>query len=756
VGAALVISFALDYLLVLPAGVRAVFLAAGALCFLVHLRRQVLVPLYRPITDVDLATLLERAHPDLRQSLLTAIELGRPGSETAAHVSPGMIDAVVRDVEEKVERLSFGPVFDTSRLRRKMAGAAAGAGVLLLLAASQAELTSIWLERNVFLGAARWPKGTLLELVSPPVPAIIAVGDSLDVLVRAARGSPSSVVISSWEESGRPVRADTLSETSAGTFRKVFDNIARPFRFRIRGGDDEIGPFSVDVRLRPRIDMQSIQLWCEYPAYTGIAATPPEEPLRHGNLKVPAGTKVRYAMAANVPVREVHFVFVPSGAAKRVVKDPAPPPYNEGEGAAADAQGRTAPGPTAESPAGQPGSSAARPAWPEEGAVALAITGQSSFAGEFTVTETGQYYFQLEGEDGFRNLKPDRFRVDAVLDRVPMVKILEPERMTEEVSPDAAVKVRASASDDYGIERGAIEGLYFPPDSEKGVSQSMGLPRFSLRAGEVPQASGGARGEVTDDLVIEIPGLSTGGAGPPALGGSFQFFVLAADGGGNVGESAVHKLQIVGKEDLLKILTDQLMLVRDQLREVERRQRSARKDLMEFEKSLRGKERLAPADAQKLFRHRQDQERITQALVREVAELNRLLVRTAANKVGDQDWKTWVSGVKDDVNDLARGKSPDITRGLDDLARSAAQTSVDIARVGVFTGGQEELEREIEMIVLRLSEFGDLNAIIQMLREARRRQADLRQETESHVKGEGGAPGGAGNRPGPSLKEPRE
>lgn len=389
----------------------------------------------------------------------------------------------------------------------------------------------------------------------------------------------------------------------------------------------------------------------------------------------------------------------------------------------------------------------------------LAISDEKAFSGEFTVTTSGQYYFQLEGQDGFRNLKPDRFRIDAVLDRTPVVKILEPERVTEEVSPDATLKVRASASDDYGIERGAIEGLYFPPpelakEEEKGVSQSIGLPRFAPPAGET--SPGGARGEVTDELQLEVASLSTGGAGPPALGGSFQFFVLAADGGGNVGESQVHRLQIVGKEDLLKILTDQLMLVRDQLREVERRQRSARKDLTEFEKSLQGKESLSAADAQKLFRHRQDQERITQALTREVAELDRILARTAANKVGDQEWKTWVNGVKDDVNDLARGKSPEIASGLDDLAKNAARSPVDIARVSPLAGAQEELEREIEMVVLRLTEFGDVNAIIQMLREVRRRQAELREQTESHLKGEGGAPGGAGNRPGPSIKEPRE
>ena len=45
------------------------------------------------------------------------------------------------------------------------------------------------------------------------------------------------------------------------------------------------------------------------------------------------------------------------------------------------------------------------------------------------------------------------------------------------------------------------------------------------------------------------------------------------------------------------------------------------------------------------------------------------------------------------------------------------------------------MAREIDQLVLRLSEFGDMNALIQMLREVRRRQFELREETRSRAQG---------------------
>lgn len=714
-------SFLLDYVLTLPREVRLVFLLGGVAALAHFFRRKISYPLGCRVPEEDLATLVERSNPELRQSLITAVELTRSGSAAAAHVSPGLLAAVVRDVEENISRIRFESIFDLRRLRKKIGILATISIVLLGAAALRFELFSIWFSRNLLLGSERWPKQTLLELVSPsgPFPALVAMGDDLDVMVRVVRGQPDDIVMYSRDE-GRTVRSDALSETESGTFRRLVSNISRPFSFRIAGGDDEIGSFDVDVRLRPRIDMQSIRVWCQYPEYTGIEETPEESPFRHGNLKVPEGTKVRFQMETNVPARKVYLLV-------RGTPSPGSAPGEGSPSAGADA------GP-------------ASGVWPDSGAEQLSIADGRKFSGAFTIKESGQYYFQIEGADGFQSVRPDRFRVEALVDQKPIVKIEEPDRVTEEVSPEASVKVRITASDDYRVKKAVLEGIYFSPGKETGVSQSLEFARIAeLGAGPPPLAgdvagpAGGAgaggRKAVEDEQTLRIASLQTGDGGPPAPGGRFQYFALATDFAGHVGESQVHFLQVVEKDDLLRILSDQLMIVRDQLREALRKQKSARKDLEDVLRQLALREKIPIQEAGKLFRHRQDQQRVSQALEREAADLERIVARSTRNRVGDEKWRSWVTGIREDVQELAGKKSLELEKTIEAVQKEGSITPQDPSRLSAVAGGQKDIEKDLESIVMRLSEFGDMNAIVQMMRDLRRRQIDLQEEARSRAKG---------------------
>lgn len=691
---AVAVSFLLDYLLVLPVGVRSVFLCGGLALF----TREVFfrgASWARAVSDEDAARLVERARPELRQALITAVELTRPGSETARYVSKSLLESAVRSAERSVAGLRPSDVVSARVVVKKAALAGGAAAVLALAALFDPELSGLWFRRNVLLRAEAWPKSTELALISPATPIVVAVGDSLDVVVEAVRGRPQTLSVI-YGEPGRPERVDVLAETTAGTFRKTFENIARRFRFRVRGGDAEIGPFDVDVKLRPRIDMQSIRIWCRYPAYTGWSETPPESPIRHGNLKVPAGTEVRFRMAANVDVASAFFVYEPSA------------------------------------PAGESRPEAEE--WPARGAAPLEVAGGRSFSGEFVVRETGQYYFQLESADGFRERRPERFRVEAVPDRKPLVRILDPERVSEEVAPKALVPIRVSANDDYGIARGAVNGLFFPAPEGAGVLRSFDIEGLAGASGSPSAPESGRSAEGT--VVVDVARLAPEGGGPPRPGARFQYLATVTDSGGNVGESPVQILDVVSEEDLLRTLGDLLMVVRDQLREVQRRQESARKDLAEFQAEIGG--RIGGPEAAKLARHQQEEVRISQALERQVNELDRILERAARNRVGDEKWRSWVGSLRADLSALALAKSRDASRSIEETRKAAAASPRDASAISAVLALQREVEREIDAIVLRLSEFGDVNAVIQMLREVRRRQADLRDETRARASGSAG------------------
>jgi hypothetical protein len=733
------VSFVIDYFLVLPLAVRGVFLLGAVVGLARAAHVHLVARLRRRLSDEEVASLVERTYPDLRQSLMTAVELSRPGSETAAYVSPALIRTVVEEVEGRVGRLRVDEVCSLRQLSARASLGVVAVAVLAAAVVADPVLSRIWLRRNVLLSAESWPQATELELVLPALPITVAAGDPLEIVVRAVRGSPEAVELRHGEP-GSPDRLEVLASNASGSFRKAFENVWKPFRFTVAGGDDEIGPFDVDVKLRPRIDMQAISIWCDYPTYTRIPATPKEDPLRHGNLKVPTGTVVRYRMGANLPVRAVFFVFRPAGEGER----PATSADPGGEAASEEADGpRATGGPGAAGSA----EAAARaeadsPPWPHPLAVAVPVEGERFFSGEFTVSQNGQYCFQLESADGFRSVRPDSFRVEAVPDRNPLVRILLPESETERVSPEAAVRIRVSANDDYGIEGGAVDGLFFPGLGPQSEVRTIELPALASRGRETSSGPGPVGGVPRDgesreaETVLEIAALSGKPGEPPEPGSRLQYKARARDFAGNLGESQLHLLEIVAKEDLLRDLNDQLTIIRDQLREVQRRQVSARKDVAEIEGQLAAAGKLKGDDAQRLVRHQQDQLRISQALERQVGEFERILSRADQNRVGDEKWNGWVRGVRNDLNALALGKSKGVERSIETLRKEAQGEAQDLSRLSLVQASQRDVEREIESLVLRLSEFGDMNAVIQMLREVRRRQVELRDETRARATGE--------------------
>ena len=48
-----------------------------------------------------------------------------------------------------------------------------------------------------------------------------------------------------------------------------------------------------------------------------------------------------------------------------------------------------------------------------------------------------------------------------------------------------------------------------------------------------------------------------------------------------------------------------------------------------------------------------------------------------------------------------------------------------------------EVERDLDAIVVRMSEFGDLRGLIQLMREIKRRQEGLREDTRSQTEKDG-------------------
>lgn len=732
-------AFALDYALQLPRSVRAILLAALVAYWGSVLVRRWLRPRRVELPLEDLAGLVEAEHPDLRQALVTAVALTRPGNLLTPHYSRDMVQAVVAEVERGLDRIRWDRVLRLGRLSQTATLLSAVGIAALLGVGYRSDLAAIGFRRLFLLAKENWPKSVQLALVSPTSnPVLVALGDDLPIEVRAARGHPGAIEIRYWStggSSGRDgdYRLELLRQSPDQAFRKVFENVSRPFRFLIRGGDDVLETVEVQVQLRPKVSR--ISLWCEYPAHTHRPATPANEPLAHGHLRAPVGTRVRFEAYSDTAVREAYFHFLPLAA----------------ERASPAAAGEKSPG-AAEPEAGPAAAGSDGAPWPPlvAGAMAAPLAveaaprlsgdqavdgagGESTdgragapgsvFRGEFEVSEDGHYQFFLLAENGLQNRTPSRYRVQAVADRAPQVRIVEPFKANEEVSPQATVSIRARARDEYGMRSGRIKGLL----SVEGAGD---------KAIEFPLAELASEGDAEKEagVVLEIAAL-----GAPA-GSRLQYQAEASDFGGNVGESDPYTIQVVSPSEVLRLLFSELLVIKSQIDALERQQESARKDLAAFTQELLLAGKLDAASSGKLTRHRQNQQRVTRGISKAASEMDRILRKMETNQVGNDKDKDWLSRVRDELGDLGDDRSKAIEETIAKLRDQAATAPQEPTELSPLVDKQRQVETELHSLSLRLSEFGDLNAVLQQWRDILRRQLEIRDGVVEELQKEGRQP----------------
>jgi hypothetical protein len=781
-----IVSFGLDYSLQLPRAVRGFFALSGLVGAVIVVLRWLVSPLARRVSDEDLAMLVEETHPGMRQTLLTAVQLCQPESVGGRYVSRELLDSVVEEVESHVGDIAPGRVLRLGRLRRNVLILFGLTLAVLVGGAFRPELAKVWFKRNLLLSADPWPKSTILEL-DPATPLVVAMGDDLPISVRVLRGDPRNVTIE-WELADSEERASNMDRhenasrdvyieevgphakkvgavverfglldglareairegggriahslktreldgleqalREAGAVIRVqtfdvfvheFRNVSQPFRFWVQGGDDRIGGYDgydVEVRLRPRIDMNSIELSYQLPEYTGASR---ERILqRHGNIKVPNGTRVEYRMATNIPVSRAYLIL-----SKTVEND--------------------------ESSAGGD-----RDQWPNPGAIELDLEERRRFTGEFVVKKSGFYYFQFEDESGFRSVQPERFRVQAIEDRKPRVRIVKPSRSSEEVSPMAEIAIEIVVKDDYPVRNVILEGRYTPAKTQKRIPSSVRL--LGSPSGDPSDSESDPKLEPYILKIADLAMLVGANGKKPTPGARFEFFVRAEDFGhtdqmitnadgtsrrrGNLGTSQARVLHIVDANYLEEEFTRETMIFRDIAHRIVSKQESVRKDLTESYESLLAKEKFDADDGARLARHRQDQHRVTESLESLSSQMGQLLEKMEANKVGEEKWKDWIRGLRRELDEIASQESEGVVSRLDNLRKEAQNANPQVAELLPITERQRDIERNVSSIVVRMSEFGDLRGLIQLMREVKQRQSDVRHGTSQLVNPDGGS-----------------
>ena len=425
VAVAVVLYYPLDRYLRLPGGVRILLSIGGAIYLGLLLRRFILYPLRHSLTRRDVALAIEERFPELRQKLISAIQLGKSALETKEAGGPrnqsrAMIDQVVDDAAAHANRIPTEQLLNPKQTAKVWAMAAALIMLVGGFAMAYPIVTGVFLQRIFGMNAA-YPRDTYL-VVEQPAPAAeadaspeyrvireagvikvtLAAGGDLPVLVRADGETPREIELHVTGGRGLPPII-AMSPRSEKHFKYTFRRVSGAFSFYPVGGDDVEGESKVEVSVLYPPRVEQVRASIEYPAYTRRPPPPIQE---GGSIEVLVGSRVQFDVTATTRVVTAKIKFLESGQELELQ------PIDIDD----DGGKRTA------------------------------------YRSSITVTRSDRYQVSLVGTEGLHNPHPGTYHIVATPDHPPVGKILSPLDDGLNVTlPDGIIPVRILGRDDYGL-----------------------------------------------------------------------------------------------------------------------------------------------------------------------------------------------------------------------------------------------------------------------------------------------------------------
>ena len=465
-------------------------LMLGVLGYLIA--RRLVIPLRKRLADDALCLQVERAHPQLTDALVSAVQFSRMTDVSSIGASPILVNATIEAGAERARDVEFVDVLDRPTRTRNLGMGFVAFAMIVLAFVLMPGTMQLWASRNLMLSDAAWPQDTHLTVVGVNDDGVLVVprGDDLALRVEADRqGVIPDVVYVDYRIEGRRGRTtEQMVGVGEAAFRATFRNVLEPFRFRVRG-NDELTPY-YPVQLVDRPALEQIQLMVTPPPYTGLKRS--ALPTGQGAYYVLAGSVVEVEGVTTKPIREAELHW-----------------------------GTQVLGP---------------------------ITIDPDDPTRFSVTisddalKSGTYGIAMTDTDGLRSKRPARFNIKVRPDETPTARV-RLEGIGDMVTTRARIPMQIRLSDDYAITGASVVyqwggGL----DGSIETIEPAKLPIESIRE-LLGQERIDEFEHVFDVEQIQVP-----------LGAHLTFHVEASDndaiGGPKTGESSSFSLKVVTEEDL--------------------------------------------------------------------------------------------------------------------------------------------------------------------------------------------------------------
>lgn len=265
-------TFRLICLLIMVGGLTGIIISWGVL------------RLWRRFRVKDLALALERRFPQLRDQLITTVEME---SEPTSPLTSKMLERTSREAAEKVARLPLEETFDQTPLKRLAVVATVLFCTLAVFGVANATGVERWINAYVLNAENYWDPFRKQAL---EVQVLAQPGDRLknfdeNKTYRHPRGADLQLLVTSHEAAIAPESVTlqylsfegnstergraNVNRFGDGRFRHTFSRVMNDQRLWVRGGDfvNRV-PYRIQVVDPPKVDQ--ITLKCDYPSYTGL------------------------------------------------------------------------------------------------------------------------------------------------------------------------------------------------------------------------------------------------------------------------------------------------------------------------------------------------------------------------------------------------------------------------------------------------------------------------------------------------------
>ncbi|HXX94705.1 MAG TPA: hypothetical protein VEN81_13810, partial [Planctomycetota bacterium] len=347
-----------------------------------------------------LARFIEELRPDLREDLLSAVELGDPRGR-AQWDSEEFREILQKDIAGRIQSVQVGALLSYRRIARWGYAAAGILGVTLILFLIPGLRYDNWLLRSLLPGAnlERISRVRITVLEPSPPETTVPQGDVVPVRVLVSDPEVRTATLETFVQ-GKKTEKSEMTYAGKGVFESGLVVGREPVSYRVRSADAMTRRYALTPVSRP--EAISFVKTYHYPDYT--EKKPETEDAREkGDLITLEGTTVDLKIRVNQEVEVGNLQIEQAGKSSTLKLEPS----------------------------GEP----------------------NVLRAQILVNASGTYKVFLRARDTrFENKFSPQYEIRSMPDLVPRVTLEEPNQDLI-LPPDEVILVRGTATDDLGLRR---------------------------------------------------------------------------------------------------------------------------------------------------------------------------------------------------------------------------------------------------------------------------------------------------------------